>query len=375
MANNVVIYLLLALFVGCIPVTSTESRARRRNRYGYYETTQGLNTSYQTTSYGTPNPKNSNEHQMYWQWRKRKLADEIINEVVPITKEYGSASNVRNGKSNRGNGSKSSNIGKGTSEGKNSGKSTNGKGKGSESKGIGSSKGKGKSKKNMSKGGKENKLPRICNNFTNMEGSGKGASKSKSKSKGSTKNRVLKGTKGKGKLTQMTKGKGKTSDAKCSKFEYGVKMQRRSLYSRYANLLNIAREIPEISVFMSLLNRFNLSYILECEGPYTGLIPTNDAFGLLDPILFADLLLPTSRDEVERLILNHLFPGVRADADFIEGTILSLIGTDVTVSVDPLVFNNIAMTKTTDIFGSNGVLHLIDRVLLAKGTTVIFENM
>ena len=235
-------------------------------------------------------------------------------------------------------------------------------------------------------------LPNICNSFHNVEGgTGKGASKStskyksksksKSKSKGKnsmynsnkSKDRILKESKGKGKSKQKKKGKGNTIENKCSKFEYGLRLKQRSLYNSNASLLGIAQEIPEISVFMSLLNRFDLSYILECDGPFTGLIPTNDAFSRLDPILFADLLLPTSRDAVEHLILNHLFPGTRANVDFMDGTILSISGTDVSVSVDPLIFNNIATTVTTDIFGSNGVLHLIDRVLLTKGTISILN--
>ena len=353
--NNIVICLIFYLLIGCIQVPSTESRERKRSRYWYKVPMQRIHTFYQSTNYAVPASMYSNKQQMYQQREKRKLDYEIIDELLPITKEYGSVGKFMNTQI------------KSRSRGKVSGSSITGKGI---SEGKGTSQGK-----SMGKGGKENTLPMICNNFSDMTGSGKGASKSKSKSKGKTsmysskaKNRALKGIKGRGKSKQMNKGKGSTQNDKCSKFVYGKDLRQPLRHSSYASLLDIAREIPEISVFMSLLNRFDLTYILECDGPYTGLIPTNDAFGLLDPILFADLLLPKSGDDVERLILNHLFRGIRANADFMEGTILSLAGTNATVLVDPLTFNNIAKTVTTDIFGSNGVLHLIDRVLFANGT-------
>lgn len=387
-------YFLMILCIGCIPVASIESKEKRRSHHGHKALT-GADSLYQSVNYDILSAR---QYQIHWQRQKRKLTSSI-DEVVPMTKQYGSVGEIRqskstNGNMSRGKGSNKSSNSKGKGSNSNGKGTSNGKGKGngSNSNGKGTSKGNGKGKgENRGKGENDNMLPMICYNSSHgTEGKmGKGygsASKSKTKGKKSlhksskAKSRRLKGVKGKEKSEKRKKGKGDKKNERCSKFESGQILKQRTLYdiyaSNYANLLDTAREIPEISVFVSLLYRYDLNHILECEGPFTALIPTNEAFNRLDPIIFADLLLPTSRDKVEQLILNHVFSGFRAEADFMEGAILSLSGNDVTVNVNPLIFNNDATAETPDIFGSNGVLHLIDGVLLVNnGTMLCFENL
>ena len=393
MNSKINLWFLVLLFRGTVSVLSIESRGRSRSHHGF--TSPRADSVYNPTNYDIPTSANSNHHHKYQQKDIRKLATDSIGEAAPITKEYGLVGNVRN--RNHRNGKGIEPYSSGTMNGKGKGSingNWGGTGKGG-SMGKGGNTGKGGS---MGKGGNDNVLPMICYNVHNIEGElgkGKGhnseaTSKSKSKSNSKSKwkgamynnskkakNRKLKGSKGKGKSGQKNTGKGKGNAEydKCSNFESAKILKQRSLYSSYSSLLNIARELPEITVFVSLLHRFDLSYLLECEGPFTGLIPTNDAFSRMDPIKFADLLLPTSRDEVEQLILNHLFPGERAEADFMEGTVQSLSSNGISVSVNPLIFNMDATAVMVDIFGSNGVLHLIDRVLLVNGTIVCLDDL
>jgi uncharacterized surface protein with fasciclin (FAS1) repeats len=306
---------------------------------------------------------NANRHE-----QTQRLVVELAEESISLKKEY--RSSMKNVYTN---GNDSQNTETLRSKGSKKGKgSTMGKGMG------------------MGKGGTKNTLPRICisNDRGEKGNSGKGNSSSKSKrkrgGKGMNNNfrqteRLLIQPKGTKQNTHTTSGKGKKSgkgklnDNSCSEFVVDSHVGLQRVQGRDNNVLNVAQEIPEVSVFVSLVYRYNINDILQCNGPFTGLFPTNDAFRLLDPIIFADLLLPTHTEYARQFILNHFFLGIRKERDFKEGSLLSLSNIDVSVNLTPLRFDDNAIAVQTDILGYNGVLHLIDKVLHFNGTTISFH--
>jgi uncharacterized surface protein with fasciclin (FAS1) repeats len=103
---------------------------------------------------------------------------------------------------------------------------------------------------------------------------------------------------------------------------------------------------------------------LKGEGPYTVFAPTDDAFAALPEGTLEALLadIPTLSD----ILLYHVVPGKVMAADVVGLTSATTAqGTDIAISVDgDTVMINDATVLITDIETSNGVIHVIDTVII-----------
>ena len=98
-------------------------------------------------------------------------------------------------------------------------------------------------------------------------------------------------------------------------------------------------------------------------GPFTALLPTNDAFNDLDPAFLDDLLLPENMEELRNFLLHHILPGATLTTEFTAGQTDTLFtGGQIDVGVDPIRFDQ-AMVLTPDIQACNGYIDVIDTVL------------
>ncbi len=128
-------------------------------------------------------------------------------------------------------------------------------------------------------------------------------------------------------------------------------------------IVEIAAGNEEFSTLVSLVQAAGLADTLSGEGPFTVFAPTNEAFAAL-PQVVVDYL--TSNPEaLTRVLTYHVIPGSVMAADVstmmapsVEGTELSIIVSDSGVRVDS------ASVVATDIVASNGVIHVIDSVLI-----------
>jgi uncharacterized surface protein with fasciclin (FAS1) repeats len=128
------------------------------------------------------------------------------------------------------------------------------------------------------------------------------------------------------------------------------------------NVIDVAREDMTLSTFVELVTLAGLEDLFLCAGPFTALIPNNDAFDALDPDFLASLRDPANQKMLEQLLLYHLLPGAFFSADFKDGPQVTLQGENVAVEVDPLRFNG-ANVLEPDITACNGVIHVVDEVL------------
>ena len=105
---------------------------------------------------------------------------------------------------------------------------------------------------------------------------------------------------------------------------------------------------------------------LKGEGPFTVFAPTDDAFAALPEGTVANLLLPENKQALTDILLYHVVSGKVMAADVVNLTnATTVLGKDVTVKVDMgNVYINDAKVIITDIETSNGVIHVIDTVLL-----------
>jgi transforming growth factor-beta-induced protein len=111
-----------------------------------------------------------------------------------------------------------------------------------------------------------------------------------------------------------------------------------------------------------------LAETLKGEGPFTVFAPTDEAFAKLPPGTLEDLLKPENKEKLTAILTYHVVPGKvmaadvvgRESAATVNGADLSIKVTEDTVMVDS------AKVVQTDIECSNGVIHVIDAVLLPK---------
>jgi transforming growth factor-beta-induced protein len=130
------------------------------------------------------------------------------------------------------------------------------------------------------------------------------------------------------------------------------------------NVFEVAQHDPSISLTLTMLDRINLSDIFLCNGPFTALLPTNDAWSSLDPSALEYLLRPDNQELLEDLLLYHILPGVLTSSSDADGPADTLLpGALVEVGTVVFTFNG-SLTSKRDIQACNGLFHLLDNVLL-----------
>jgi uncharacterized surface protein with fasciclin (FAS1) repeats len=111
---------------------------------------------------------------------------------------------------------------------------------------------------------------------------------------------------------------------------------------------------------------------LQGEGPLTVFAPTDDAFARLPQGLVAALLLPENQAKLQELLLYHVVNGrvLAGDLNYYQ-RVPTLQGSNVTiVKWFGNVWVNTSKVTTADVLATNGVIHVIDRVLIPRGFTI-----
>lgn len=104
---------------------------------------------------------------------------------------------------------------------------------------------------------------------------------------------------------------------------------------------------------------------LKGEGPFTVFAPTDAAFAALPEGTVETLLQPENRDQLVKILIYHVVPGKVMSSDLVDGMkATTVVGEDITVSLTDGVSINKAAVVTADIETSNGVIHVIDSVIL-----------
>jgi uncharacterized surface protein with fasciclin (FAS1) repeats len=116
------------------------------------------------------------------------------------------------------------------------------------------------------------------------------------------------------------------------------------------------------------LQAADLVTTLKGAGPFTVFAPTDEAFAKLPAGTVEDLLKPENKAKLQRILTYHVVPGKVMAADVVKlqsakavsGDSLSIVSRDGSVTVDK------ALVVKTDIPASNGVIHVIDTVIIPQ---------
>ncbi|EED32875.1 beta-Ig-H3/fasciclin [gamma proteobacterium NOR5-3] len=132
------------------------------------------------------------------------------------------------------------------------------------------------------------------------------------------------------------------------------------------NIVEIAAGNDDFSTLVAAVKAAGLVDVLSGEGPFTVFAPTNAAFAKLPAGTVETLLKPENKDQLTAVLTYHVVAGKVMAADVVtldsavtvQGEFVSIEVGDAGVSVDN------AMVVVTDIEASNGVIHVIDTVIL-----------
>lgn len=134
------------------------------------------------------------------------------------------------------------------------------------------------------------------------------------------------------------------------------------------NIVETAAGNPDFSTLVAAVQAAGLADTLSGEGPFTVFAPTNAAFDKLPAGTVDSLLLPENREQLVAVLTYHVVAGeVSAEQVVTLDSATTVNGQDVTITVDgEQVRINDATVTTADIETSNGVIHVIDTVILPQ---------
>lgn len=134
------------------------------------------------------------------------------------------------------------------------------------------------------------------------------------------------------------------------------------------DIVDTAIAAGQFSTLVAAVQAAGLVDTLKGDGPFTVFAPTDEAFAALPEGTVANLLKPENKDQLIAVLTYHVVPskimsseiaGMTAEVDSVQGSALSVDATD-GVKVDNA---NVVMA---DIETSNGVIHVIDAVVLPE---------
>jgi uncharacterized surface protein with fasciclin (FAS1) repeats len=133
-------------------------------------------------------------------------------------------------------------------------------------------------------------------------------------------------------------------------------------------IVDIAAGDEQFSTLVTAVTEAELAETLSGEGPYTVFAPTNEAFEAL-PAGTLDELLADPTGALADVLTYHVVEGAVLSGDLTTGEVPTVNGAtlDVVVNDDGTVTVNGVNVVTADIEASNGVIHVIDGVLVPEG--------
>ena len=133
------------------------------------------------------------------------------------------------------------------------------------------------------------------------------------------------------------------------------------------NIVETAVAAGQFKTLAAALEAAGLVDALTGEGPFTVFAPTDEAFAKLPAGTVESLLKPENKEKLKAILLYHVVPGNVTAKQVMKlngRTVKTLEGASIKVSTTHGVTVNDARVTKTDVQASNGVIHVIDTVLL-----------
>ncbi len=143
---------------------------------------------------------------------------------------------------------------------------------------------------------------------------------------------------------------------------------QQAAYSKASDMdiVDVAVSAGSFETLIAAVKAAGLVEVLQSDGPFTVFAPTDDAFKALPEGTVAELLKPENKDKLVAILTYHVVPGKVMAADVVKlSSAKTVEGTSVTIKTsEKSVMVDGANVIKTDIPASNGVIHVIDAVII-----------
>ncbi len=137
-----------------------------------------------------------------------------------------------------------------------------------------------------------------------------------------------------------------------------------ALAAQAQDIVDIAVGAGSFKTLVTAVQAAGLVDVLKSQGPFTVFAPTDDAFAKVPKDVLAALL--ADKAKLTAVLTYHVVPGTVMAKDVAAGKVKTVQGSELTVSTAGGVKVDDANVIKTDIVASNGVIHVIDSVVLPK---------
>lgn len=133
------------------------------------------------------------------------------------------------------------------------------------------------------------------------------------------------------------------------------------------DIVQVASSSSDFSTLVAAVKAADLVSVLQADGPYTVFAPTDEAFAALPAGTLDSLLKPENKDKLIAILKYHVIPSKVMAKDVTAGMVGTAQGSSLEIAINGgTVMVDDAKVISTDIEASNGVIHVIDKVILPK---------
>lgn len=136
--------------------------------------------------------------------------------------------------------------------------------------------------------------------------------------------------------------------------------------SASSTVVEIAVNNPDFSILVEAVSKAGLVDALSAEGPFTVFAPTNDAFKSLFSQLGVSGVKDLTAEQLTPILTYHVVSGKVMSTDLSNTSVATLNGQKIKIDLSSGVKINDSKVIAADIEGKNGVIHVIDSVLLPE---------
>ncbi|MEW9922185.1 fasciclin domain-containing protein [Marimonas sp. MJW-29] len=131
------------------------------------------------------------------------------------------------------------------------------------------------------------------------------------------------------------------------------------------DIVDTASNAGSFSTLLAAAEAAGLVDTLKGDGPFTVFAPTDEAFAALPEGTVENLLKPENKDQLAAILTYHVVPGKVMSTDLTDDMEAATVqGASLTIDLDNGVMVEEATVTQADIETSNGVIHVIDKVML-----------
>ena len=139
-----------------------------------------------------------------------------------------------------------------------------------------------------------------------------------------------------------------------------------SVSAKAQDIVDTAIAAGQFGTLVAAVQAAGLVDVLKGDGPFTVFAPTDEAFAALPAGTVENLLKPENKDQLTAILTYHVVPGKIMSADIAGKTaeVTTVQGSDISVNAMNGVMVDNATVVAADIEADNGVIHVIDQVIM-----------